>query len=713
MPAAGQAQDAVSATIEEVIVTAQKREQSLGDVPISISVLDGATIERESIHNFEEIDERVPNFFVARSPGADAIFMRGLGSGSGSPTLEQSVVMFVDEIYGGNARQFQTPWLDLERVEVLRGPQGYLVGKNTSAGAIRFISRRPGDAFEGSLSGEYDFEREGATLTAVLSGPVSDTIGLRGAVKYRDVDGYIYNSLTGQDEPGNEEFAARLIGTWESGPWSVMAKAEATTLKNAGNPYVMTSAIAGRPLDRTKETLSAVGPDRDDNETQNFALQVDYELGEHTLTSITGYSAYESVHEADADFFETDLAWTRFHEDFDQLSQEFRLLSPTGNQLEYILGLYAHTTDLDERRVTVAFFAPPASSYRTFVQEADTISAYGGLTWHFNDRWSVLGGLRYTHESKDASYVRIMGADSWPGLTGAVVADITDSLSQDEVSPAVTLQWRPTDEVMMYATYSEGHKAGGFQGAIPNATATAFEYGPEKAQSMEIGAKGGYARGSFELAVFETSYEDLQVSASVPVDPNTTVFGFFTGNAAEATTRGMELSGVYAVTDSFRLRGSFALLDGKFDSYQDGPCAQGQTPDDPVRGSCVLTGVDLPFAPQFSGSLSAAYETPLTDRLTFIGDLTVNFRDDYRTDAPNDPYFVQDGYEKIDLRLALMLDDSLEVALIGRNLTDEYTFGFGGSGSLAANPVFGLAPDSRMLPLDPPRTVALQVNWTF
>src|SRR5690606_30304768 len=440
---------------------------------------------------------------------------------------------------------------------------------------------------------------------------------------------------------------------------------------------------------------------------------VDYDLGDHTVTSITGWSAYESIHDADADFFEADLAWTTFREDFDQLSQEFRLLSPTGGQLEYVLGLYAHTTNLEERRATVAMFAPPASSYRTFDQDSDTFSAYGGVTWHFNDSWSIVGGLRYTHETKDAHYVRIMGADSWPDLIGAVAADITDSLSASEVSPAVTLQWRPVEELMLYATYSEGHKAGGFQGAIPNATETAFEYGPEKAQSIEVGAKGSYGRGSFELAVFETSYEDLQVSASVPVDPNTTVFGFFTGNAAEATTRGLELSGAVALTDKFRLRGSFALLDGKFDSYQDGPCAQGQAPDDPVRGSCVLTGVDLPFAPAYSGSLSANYETPVSDRITFIGDLTVNFRDDYRTDAPNDPHFVQKAYEKIDLRFALLFDESLEVAVVGRNLTDEYTFGFGGSGSLAANPVFGLAPDARMLPLDPPRTVALQVNWSF
>jgi iron complex outermembrane receptor protein len=203
--------------LDQVTVTAQKREESLSEVPLSISVISGLTIDKESIQNFEELDERVPNFFVGRSPGADAIFIRGLGAGSGSPTLEQSVVMFVDEIYGGNARQFQIPWLDMERVEVLRGPQGTLVGKNTSAGAVRIISRRPTDEFEAYASAEYDFELDGPTINAILSGPVSEGFGLRGAFKYRNVDGYVYNSLTDEDEPGDEELAGRLIGTFESG----------------------------------------------------------------------------------------------------------------------------------------------------------------------------------------------------------------------------------------------------------------------------------------------------------------------------------------------------------------------------------------------------------------------------------------------------------------------------------------------------------------
>lgn len=705
---------ATDRVIEEVTVTAQKREESLYDVPISIEVLDGQTLENDSIHDFEVMDERVPNFLVARSPGANAIFIRGLGSGSGSPTLEQSVVMFVDEIYAGNARQFQTPWLDVERVEVLRGPQGYLVGKNTSAGAIRFVSKRPGPDFEADILGEWDFERDGPTVTGVVSGPVSDKIGLRGAVKYRDVDGYIYNSLTGSDEPTDKQLAGRLIGTYDSGGLSIMAKVEATNFDKDGNPYVMTSTIDNRPLDRTKESGSSAGPDGDSIDTQNAALHINYKFANDlTFSSITGYSAYESTHDTDADFFEADLAFTRFYEDFDQVSQEFRLLSPVGETFDWIVGLYLHNTDLNEIRITDALFFPAASSHRTFVQSNDTVSAYGNVNWRLTPQWSVQAGLRYTDESKDATYVRIAGPGAWPDGIGNVVANISDSISDSETDGAISLQWRPSDPLMLYASYNEGHKSGGFQGAIPNATATAFRYGPEDAKSWEGGLKGAYASGSFQVAVFNTKYKDLQVSAAVPTDPNSTVFAFFTGNAAEATSKGVEFSGTYRFTDNFRVQGSVAWLDAKFDSYPDGPCHTGQPADDPAKGSCSLTGVDLPFAPRYSGFVTASYNRDLSGSMSLVGDLTVTFRDDFRTDAPNDPLFVQKAYQKLDARVGLRFNENWEVALVGRNLTDEYTFGFGGSGSLAAHPVFGFAPDARMFPLDPPRTLAVQVRWTY
>ncbi len=714
--AAAQTQGSASpATLETILVTAQKREQSLQDVPISISVVSGDSISSGSIKGFEDLDESVPNLFIARSPGADAIFVRGIGSGAGSPSLDQSVVMFVDGVYAGRSRQFQTPFLDVARIEVLRGPQGALVGKNTSAGAINIVSARPTETFEGHISAEYDFELEGPTLTGVVSGPISERFALRAAAKYQDLDGYIRNVLNDQLEPTREESAVRLTGTYDSGGGlSITAKVEHTELEVKGNPYVMTSAIVGRKLDRTKEAGSSLGDDFDDNETNNVALTIDYDFaGGHTFTSITGYSEYKTRHSTDADFFEADLAYSNFDEDYEQVSQEFRLLSPTGRTIEYVLGIYAHDAELTEWRGTAALFAPPASTTRTFWQDNRAVSGYAQVTWNITEDFRVAINGRYTQEKKEARYIRIGGPLAFTQGVGTLQADIRDDLDEDEFDPAVTLQWDVTSDIMLYASYAQGSKSGGFQGAIPNATAAQFQFAPESSESYEIGMKSVFPGGYLDLTVFDTTYDDLQVSASVQSDPNVSVFAFFTGNAASASARGAEASAVWRATEALLVNASLAYISAKFDSYPAGPCATGQAPDDPVRGSCSLTGVRLPFASKWSGNVSLTYEHDISERLAFSTTASANFRTDYRAEFPNDPMFVQDDYIKYDLRLALSWDDRIEVALLGRNLTDEYTFGFGGTGNLAANPVFGLAPDARMLPLDLPRTIALQARYNF
>lgn len=700
--------------LEIVVVTAQKREQSLQEVPISIGVVSGSSIESGSIKSFSDLDESVPNLFIARSPGAETIYIRGIGSGAGSPSLDQSVVMFVDGIYAGRARQFAAPFLDVERIEVLRGPQGALVGKNTSAGAINVISKRPGTTFEGDIMTEYDFELEGPTITGVLSGPLTESFALRGAVKYQDLDGYVYNSLTDRDEPTREERVGRLTGAYDAGPLSVTVKVEQAELEVHGNPYVMTSAIAGRKLDRTKESGSSLGPDFDDNESSNATLTIDYQFGGHTLTSITGYSEYKTRQGTDADFFERDLAYAKFGEDYDQISQELRLLSPTKRTIEYVLGIYAHDADLLEKRDTGSLFAPPASTARDFRQKTEAYSGYTQLTWNFTDDLRASVNARYTQEKKDAHYLRIGGPLALTQRTGAVQADIRDSLDEGEFDPAVIVQWDATDTTMLYASYSQGSKSGGFQGAIPNATAARFRFDPETSTSYEIGIKKSFGRGYFDLTVFDTKYDDLQVSAAIQSDPNVNVFAFYTGNAASATTRGVEASATVQPVDDLLLSASFAYLPtARFDEYPAGPCATGQAPDDPVRQSCNLTGVRLPFAPKWSGSLSATFEHDVTERLAFSATASANFRTDYRPEFPNDPFFVQDSYVKYDLRLTMTWDKRFEIAVLGRNLTDEYTFGFGGTANLATSPVFGLASDARMLPLDLPRTVAVQARYTF
>ena len=708
------AQDANKDDLFEVTVTAQKRAQSLQDVPISMAVIDGEELANRSIKNFEEFSALVPNFTVVRTPGANAIFMRGIGSGPGSPSLDQSVVMFVDGIYGGRSRQFMAPFLDVERVEVLRGPQGALVGKNTSAGAVSIVSAKPTDTFEGQVAAEYDFDLKGPTLTGVVSGPVSDSLSLRLAAKYQDIDGYIRNTLANRDETLRNEKSGRLTAVYEAGNFTITGKAEVARLQLDGTPLQVTSNRLGRYLDYTKEMLSSLGPDFDTNDSNTGVVTVDWRLGEHTLTSITGYSEYETRQGVDADFFERDLAYSRFDENFSQTSQEIRLLSPTGGTLEYVVGAYWHHNDLLETRTTATTFAPAGNTIRYFDQGSSTVSAYTQATWNFSPQFAAVLGLRYTKEDKDASYRRVAGATAIATGTGTVQANFADTLSENEVDPALSLQWRPTSDRMLFASYSQGSKSGGFQGAIANATPAAFEFKPETSESIELGFKqslGG--NGYIDIVAFDTTYQDLQVSVALPTTATGSTFAFYTGNAGEASAKGVESTGAYRFNENFRVSGSLAYTDAKFDDYVDGPCATGQAPTNPARGSCNNTNVGLPFAPEWSGNVTATWVQDIGSSMELDLSVTANFRSEYRAEFTNDPLFVQGGYTKYDARIGLTIGDAWEVALLGRNLTDKKTFSFATAAALANNPALGISPDARMQVVDMPRTIALQARYNF
>lgn len=709
------AQDRGSSALDEIIVTAQKREQSLQDVPISIQVVSGAQLADRGIRNFQDASTLVPNFTVVKTPGADGIFMRGVGSGAGSPTLEQSVVMFIDGIYAGNSRQFMTPFLDIERLEILRGPQGALVGKNTSAGAINILTRKPGKEFGGYVMGAYDFELKGPQIEGAVDIPLSDKFRVRLVGKYTDMDGWIRNTLNGRDEPTREEKVGRIVAVYQDGPWDITGKFERSEVRINGNPFQVTSNRAGRYLDYNKETgRSFFGPEFDNVDSTNFALNISYALGDFTIQSVTGYSGYQSDQREDADFFERDLAYAFFIEDLRSTSQEFRLLSPTGRRFEYILGAYYSDSRLREQRATGIVFAQGTSTYRPFNQDGTATSVYGQGTWNISDDLRLQGSLRYTQEKKTGTFKLFTGNQAVQQRIGVLSTQIAQSFTNDNVDPSLSVQWDATDRVMLYATYSRGSKSGGFQGAIANALPATFLFRPETSQSYEVGAKTSFTGGYLNIAVFNTTYSDLQLSASIPSTSPTT-FAFFTGNAGESRSRGVEADAAYRFTDRFRVTANAAYIDAVYTNYTDGPCYAGQAPTNPVKGSCSYTGKRLGFTPKWSANLTATYAQPINDALKMELQASTVSRSSAIMNYLPDPTHVQKAYTKLDVRVALMdTDERWEVAVIGRNLTDEKTTGFVNSAGLAANLALGgIGTDANQLTIDPPRTFSVQAKYNF
>ena len=782
-PLAAGAQEAEETTIlEEIVVTAQKREESLRDVPLSVEAVTGAKLEEAGIVRLDDLKAYVPNLQVTETGIANNIYIRGIGSGL-NQGFEQSVSTYADGIYRGRGHQSRMPFLDLERVEVLRGPQPILFGKNAVAGAVNLVSARPGSDFEAMARVSYDIELEDLIGSAVLSGPLGETFGARLAVHYRDAEGYVDNlTLDNRGEPQRDEVAARVVLDWDPN------EALSMTLRLEGGKY----DVVGRQIEIFNETPIVGGPfngltysqivggpppnlgqgqsasarnnvldfqrssNGDTSELQNFegALTINYDLsGGVTLTSVTGYSTYDLDEACDCDFVGATVFNAGVTETYDQFSQEIRFTSPAEDRLAWIAGAFFQKYDLDETDylyvpnnslvipvLTGAFqqqgicgspaacsvlagFFRNAANPRQFTQDSSMWSLFAQVGWKFTDQLTLTAGGRYTDESKDGSratqLTRGIGGPLLPAATyplfaqvlGIIPHSVAGSRDESHFSPLVNLQWHVRDETMLYVSWAEGYKSGGFDARSnkpppPTSTGT-FEFEEEKATTYELGMKTGLGRSAeINAALFFTDYEDLQTSAFDGA------IGFNVGNGS-ADVKGAEVEGRWRVTPRLQLSGSVAWLDFEWTEYF-GQCYYGLTPipaGQPNAGNCDYAGMTNQLAPEFTGVLTADFTQPLGDRLLLRATLDVVYSADYLTSLTLDPATLQDSYTKINARLALGdADGRWELALVGRNLGDETVVSYSGDTPLAnrlfrAQSYYGF--------VDPPYGLALEATLRF
>lgn len=680
----------------DIVVTAQKREQRLQDVPVSITALPGAQLEELKITDLRSLQAYVPNLAVLNSGVNPVVYIRGFGSGPNNVAFDQEVSVYLDGIYGGRGAQFSAPFFDLERMEVLRGPQGALFGRNTAAGAISLISAKPGATFEGYASVGYDFEREGYDGTLVLSGPLSDTLGARFAGKITRQDGYIRNLYDGDKDPQLRDELARLTLVWNPSPdIEITAKGEYGHHRLNGGVTVSGSLTERTDFNKVgdyryvSDNYAGSGiPEHSGITSYNGALTASISLGTHTLTAIGGYShftterlsAYDErnpdgtvpPNNANAKFANA------FPEDFTQWSGELRFESPTGQFFEYVVGAYYDTSDYHLHQDTyyrgIGAFTGHQST--DFYQNGDAYSFYGQGTLNATDDLRLIAGLRYSNTSKDGFFTSYTVSGT---PFNAIGPDRRGSLSEDYWDPSVTLQYDITPDVMVYATYARGSKSGGFVSNTYNVAADGFQFRPERSTNYEAGIKSTLLDGhaTFNLSVFQTEFEDLQQSAYDP-DRRT----FFTRNAAKARSRGIELELQLVPADSLSFNASIAYLDAKFLDYPGAPClayetlAQCNSADPASISAHNIKGMPLLFAPKWSGNVGVRHQLDLGE-FRLISGANAQFRSDYYVADGYSPIWgIQDGWVKLDARIQFgPANDRWNVALIGRNLTDEHTVG--------------------------------------
>jgi outer membrane receptor protein involved in Fe transport len=772
-----------AAMLEEVIVTAQKRAQSLQDVPISVSAMSGETVEEQGLVNLEAVSASIPTLHIGEAQIGEQLFIRGIGSGVNAG-FEQSVGTYIDGIYYGRGRSSRNALFDVERIEVLKGPQGTLFGKNTIAGALNITTASPTSEIESSISALYEFEQEETILSGVVSGPLTDNVSARLAVQWSEMDaGWIENTFRGEDEPTSENTIARLGLSWNAtdnltvdakysysdfsleGRNSELSDANG---KYPGAPFVGNMAQLVAPFgefgvsDNKRNVGGTPGTlfDRDEMESESnaFVLTLNYDWGNHVLTSITGYTDYDLFDATDNDVTPLDILAMQTEEDYEQFSQELRLTSPGGDTLDYIVGAYYQYDELDTHQminvnllevivgspvpgvVPPGVFGPPLFSarYANMQQETTSWAAFAQLTWNITDNFRSTLGLRYANDEKEVTQeLRLTEFDDrnsplatlfppasgpapgfvqvgiWGGNLGTFEHVIKDKIDEGNFTPSLNVQWDVSETAMVYASVSTGYKGGGFDAYFGRAegeftsSPEGFDFEQEEVIAYELGAKMSLLDGAAELnmALFYNEFDDVQVST---FDGG---LSLKVGNAAETTVEGLEIDGRWAMTDNFTLSGALAYVDASYDNFPNAQCyfnqSESECKPDPVTGlpGQDLSGKSLQFSPDWSAHLTLEHLMPLGS-LELRSALNVNYSDEYAIAADLDPRSIQESFTKVDLRIALGDGDGAwDVAFIGRNLTDEETSSWANDTALAQGGFYHH--------IDRLRSYAIQARYNF
>lgn len=719
------------AGIDDIVVTARKREERLDDVPISVSVVSGARLDQQGVATLDQVAQSMPGVTVTPTPVGDLLYIRGMGSGQ-NQGFEMSVATFVDGVHFGRGRSARHAFLDVDRVEVLKGPQSILFGKNTTAGAFNISTRKPTDTFELSVD-EYIEPQFGTfQTTGVISGPVSSTLKARIVARSIISDGYLENNFLDRSEQQRNDWVMRGIVAWNpTDNFELVAKGEYGRNNVKGGPSQISRAStllqglvlaidprADFELNYRKSGPGTFAPfDReyDKGDTYNATVTASLDLGGFTLSSVSAYVGYDLNYSFDSDFTPLDLVQQVWDQKWSMWSQEVRFSSPAG-PFEYTGGLYYSAENLsNDKLFAFNFLQTPlsrlgsADRIQNFDQTTRNWSMFAEGTWNVTDQLSLIGGIRYTIDRK-AVDKRLYWAQSGstvpdPTITrftplGLGVAHSYNGLRKKtrNTSLGMTIQY-DTGPLMYYASYRQGFKAGGFDEGNASGKLSEIAFDDEKVDSYEVGLKGRVAGGRLQLraASFFNKYDNLQVSMFDGVA------ALIVGNAARSSTRGAELELQLAATDRLTLGASVTYLDAHYTSYEDGPCAFG-------RGTvCDLSGQTLPFAPRWSGTLNARWEDSFAGGWTYTFDANAFYTGAFDTAGDMDPFVIQRKFAKVDASVSIRTpDDRWRFSLIGKNLTDKMTAHFGND-----IPLSNLLGNNYQQFVDPPRTIAIQLRYQF
>ena len=697
-----------SGQVEEIVVTAQKRSENLQDVPISIQAFTGATLRDANVRSVQDLTKLVPTFKFGSGPGTVAARngIRGLGS-FGNSAIEPSVATYLDGVYVPRAGSLNSTLIDIASLEVLSGPQGTLFGRNASIGAISITTALPTNKLEGSAAfeGGSGNRYRGELVTNL---PFTDTFAIRFAGLAEKFGGYWHQNQTGQRFGGVDTLSFRLTARWEISPhltWIARGDYATQSGDNWNNISIVPSSVTPAILSNLSHVLGGqlptIGIDSNHSNQDVSTAQIDdHHWGvsstlqyrtdsDFTFKLIDSYRNWRAnEQDGEVTFLPVPLLYRNNFYSSRSQNHELQLLSPKDKlldgRLNFVSGLYYFQEKFDLNldynlrsdycTNAIPFFAPalegaclagPQRSgfYNRYAQDTKSYAGYTQATLEILPRLDLTLGGRYTHEHKDGSY---LGVRANPAAVFGANEDTAFGTSENRFTYRTNLDWKPTDNVLLFATYSTGYKAGGFNSGASGVALTPDQrtFGPETVRNYEAGAKTQFLdrRVTADVTLFRDDVNGFQERALTNVSS-------IVRNVGSIRTQGVEAQFAVAPAPWIRLNAAVAYDDAKFTDYKNAP------PLPWFTGPQDLTGARPTYAPKWSTSegielrhaFTSGYHATLRADVSTVSRQNINAVNDYS------PHTFQNAYALVSARLTIYSpDERYSLALFGQNLTDKH-----------------------------------------
>jgi iron complex outermembrane receptor protein len=717
------------AQLEEVVVTAQKREQSLQDVPMAVSALSASALNDAGVQNLTDLSRLVPSLEVQTSTSSVSsnFRLRRVGNLGNIPDFEPAVAVFLDGAFRSRSVFGVTELFDVERIEILRGPQSTLYGKNSTAGVIGIYTAAPSDEFEwrgeltaGNIEGANDAAKYG--FKGGISGPLTDTLSGSLGMSYSNNEETQSQAVAGADDANElDRYSVRGQLNWDaSDKLSLRAilgtvqqdKNDATSndyfydpegfIAGAILPTLQAAGIGGTCTDNDPTNRKACNNDSTTSDLEayegtflgNYAMDNGW-----SIDSITSWDYFKFEGEQN-DAAQVIAPLLRFHDtqENEAWQQELRLTSAGNESVDWMGGLfYYHSKfnrgdngdrpfflgDTESNNPVIAALNQPLLGapipvpfategqlgFLDSEQKTDYYAVFGQATWNVTDKFSITAGGRWQKEEKDASILQSVN-DPSPSIISIVLspADVSnDNLDRnaDEFTWSITPQYFLTEDTMLYLTASHGFKSGGFNTGFGTLPISTREFDDEDIMHYEGGVKTELLDGNMRLAAsaFYTEYKDYQDAAFVG--------GQFTvGNAEKAILQGIELEGTALIGEHLTAEFAVSYADFEYDKNTAGQCYPGRAPDSPTDPTaCDLTNENPINAPKWKTHMGLTYEQPVSWGDAYAR-VDWSWTDDYNTSFSADPRLTQDSYSWVNARIGTRWD-AFEVVVWVDNLTDE------------------------------------------